>query len=159
MLPYVKSEPTLAQLWVFPRCLIPGSQGEKFSTCLFRSPPQEADFNSSKFLSKAEEELMSGSNSEFQSKAGKRMTHRKKKSIGHGMMLHNAQWTENKEGKNGQNQVQDFFGDVKLWCAFCRQAKREDFGYRNSLEFYLAVPCASWHCCATGIGSRSVCCC
>lgn len=34
--------------------------------------------------------------------------------------------------------------------------QREDFGYRSSLEFYVAVPCASWHCCANGIGSRSV---
>lgn len=43
---------------------------------------------------------MPGSNSEFQSKARKRITHsRKKNSFGHGMMFHIAQWTKKKEGK------------------------------------------------------------
>lgn len=57
---------------------------------------------------------MSGSNSECQSKVGKAMTHnRQKNSIGDGMMFHTAQWTKNKEEENGQNQLRDFFSNVK----------------------------------------------
>lgn len=45
---------------------------------------------------------MSGSNSEFQSKGRKRMTHnREKNSIGDGMMIHIAQWNRKREEKEG----------------------------------------------------------